>query len=592
MGDKGADMRRSGLESLWQRKHGAAEATALPLGRFLPCDSPVLSLPVADEWARRNGLPSLDDFLSLFQSNIQKPVKPSPDMLDDTLHRFPPDNPAHAKFFRHALEREELDRYFHNFRAYEAKTQEAERHCAAYSPDAAGYLKFLAEKDETLSRFFFESYRTLPIEEADRERHTYIVGGSGSGKTELIKVLLHHYLARNTAPALVVIDPHGDLSRQVARWPEFSDNDRLVYIAPGFGKGVSPVFNPFDIPDSERTEEAVSVLVDDTIDIVQELLEKDFTTNMGTLLQACFTILFYRPGSTFSDVLRFVDKKNNHDLLEVGERVFRADNPLLQFIRHDLASDSLGPTRQAVKMRFTQILSRHFFRSFLIGQRSTFRLEELLRQRKAVIFNLSKSDIGTRESRIFGKFIIAHLRAFAFKQGRLPEEARVHVHVFVDECQDFITDSIEIILTQARKFRVYLTLVQQSIGKGMSRELLGDVLTNTAIKITGRNSEANRRVFEAETKVPPQDLERLERGAGLFCIHTSSCPSVVVKIPGHRLKDRKAVPDKAWEARLAEQTALYYAPRDSFSPALAELTPTDRARLAAPAGGPESPIDY
>jgi hypothetical protein len=435
-------MRRSGLEFLWQKKHGAAEATALPLGRFLPCDSPALSLPVADEWARRNGLPSLDDFLSRFQSDFPKPVKPSPDMLDDTLHRFPPDNPAHAKFFRYALEREELDRYFHNLRAYEAKTQEAERHCAAYSPDAAGYLKFLAEKDETLSRFFFESYRTLPIEEADRERHTYIVGGSGSGKTELIKVLLHHYLARNTAPALVVIDPHGDLSRQVARWPEFSDSDRLVYVAPGFGKGVSPVFNPFDIPDSERTEEAVSVLVDDTIDIVQELLEKDFTTNMGTLLQACFTILFYRPGSTFSDVLRFVDKKNNHDLLEVGERVFRADNPLLQFIRHDLASDSLGPTRQAVKMRFTQILSRHFFRSFLIGQRSTFRLEELLRQRKAVIFNLSKSDIGTRESRIFGKFIIAHLRAFAFKQGRLPEEARVPVHVFVDECQDFITESI------------------------------------------------------------------------------------------------------------------------------------------------------
>jgi len=580
------------LETLWEKRRGAAEHSALRLGRFLPCDNPAMSLAVADDYARRTGLPSLDEFLSRFQAGLSKPVKPSPDMLDDVLRRYPPDNSAHAKFFRHALEQEELDRYFHNLRAYEAKTQDADRHSAAYTPDAAGYLRFLAEKDETLSRFFFESYRTLPITEADRERHTYIVGGSGSGKTELIKVLLHHYLARNAAPALVVIDPHGDLSRQVAQWPEFAENDRLAYIAPGFGGGLFPVFNPFDIPDSERTEESVSVLVDDTIDIVQELLEKDFTTNMGTLLQACFTVLFYRPGSTFADVLRFIDKKNNHDLLEVAERVFRADNPLLHFIRNDLSSDALGPTRQAVKMRFTQILSRHFFRSFLVGSRSTFRLEELLRQRKAVIFNLSKSDIGTRESRIFGKFIIAHLRAFAFKQGRMPESARVPVHVFIDECQDFLTESVEIILTQARKFRVYLTLVQQSIGKGMSRELLGDVLTNTAIKITGRNSEANRRAFEAETKVPSADLERLERGAGPFCIHTSSCPSVVVKIPGHRLKDRKAVPDKAWKARLAEQTALYYALREAHAPALAEPTPTDRAPLIAPAGGPESPIDY
>lgn len=155
-------MRRSGLEFLWLKKHGTAEGTALPLGRFLPCDNPALSLPVADEWARRNGLPSLDDFLSRFQSDIPKPVKPSPDMLDDTLHRFPPDNPAHAKFFRYALEREELDRYFHNLRAYEVKTQEAERHCAAFTPDAAGYLKFLAEKDETLSRFFLKATARCP----------------------------------------------------------------------------------------------------------------------------------------------------------------------------------------------------------------------------------------------------------------------------------------------------------------------------------------------------------------------------------------------------------------------------------------------
>ena len=260
-------------------------------------------------------------------------------------------------------------------------------------------------------------------------------------------------------------------------------------------------------------------------------------------------------------------------------------------------------------MRFTAILSRYFFYSFLVGK-STFHLEPLLRERAVIIFNLSKSDIGTRESRIFGKFVLAHLRAFAFKQGRdeTPERKRVPVHVFVDECQEFITESIEVILSEARKFRVYLTLVQQNIGKGMSRELTEVVLANTAVKATGRNSEANRRIFAAETGASMEDLERLERGAGLFCIRAGSKPAVVVKVPGHRLKDKRAVPLEVWESVLAGQIARFYARRETGTgepPAEGEVM--DEARgaaahkpkigrppkdaLAAPAQGPEKPID-
>lgn len=423
--------------------------------------------------------------------------------------------------------------------------------------------------------------------------------------------MLHHYLTENTAPALVVIDPHGDLARQVARWPELADGRRLAYIAPGIGKRFTPVFNPFDIPDSERTEEAVSILVDDTIEIVAELLEKDFTSNMETLLRACFTVLYHRPGSTFADVLRFVDRKNNADLLDVAERVFPAHSPLLRFIRHDLDADSLGPTRQAVKMRFTSILSRYFFYSFLVGK-STFHLETLLRERAVIIFNLSKSDLGTRESRIFGKFILAHLRAFAFRQGRdgTPESRRVPVHVFVDECQEFITPSIEVILEQARKYRVYLTLVQQSIGKGMSRELAESVLANTAVKAMGKNSEANRKAFAAEVGIAPEELEKLDHGAGLFCIRSGQRPAVIVKIPGHRLRDKRAVPLEEWERTLADQMTRFYAHRDGGAGAegAAEEEIREDARsaahaapkrgrppqtpLAAPAQGPDKPIDY
>lgn len=602
-------MTQSDLEAILLEKMGGSTDAESRIGRFLLYQTPTLAQCIADEWAKKTGELRFGEFLKKFEGGPEtKPTKPSSDEIDDIIRRNPPDNQEHTPYFRQAFEKEAFTQYFNNLRAYEAKTKEKEHFQSIYQPDVQSYIRLLCEKNPELSRFFFEEYRMLPVSESDRERHTYIVGGSGSGKTELAKWFVYHYLNRNTAPALVIIDPHGDLARQVAKWPELADGKRLAYIAPGIGREYTPVFNPFDIPDEERTEQSVSILVDDTIEIIQELLEKDFTTNMETLMRACLTILFYRPGSTFADVLRFVDKSDNRDLLEMGERVFPAHSPLLRFIRHDLLSEALGPTRNAVKMRFTSILSRHFFYSFLVGK-STFQLERLIRDRAVIIFNLSKSDIGTRESRIFGKFVLAHLRAFAFKQGRdeTPEHKRVPVHVFVDECQEFITESIEVILAEARKYRVYLTLIQQSIGKGMSRELTDTVLTNTAVKATGKNSEANRKAFAAETGATMEDLERLEKGTGLFCIRSGARLPVVVKVPGHRLRDKRAVPKEVWEQVFADQIKRFYARRDrgahqyetleqvmadeAIASALNNARPA-KAPLKAPEHGPDSPIDY
>lgn len=194
----------------------------------------------------------------------------------------------------------------------------------------------------------------------------------------------------------------------------------------------------------------------------------------------------------------------------------------------------------------------------------------------------------------------------------MPERDRVPVHVFVDECQEFITPSIEVILEQARKYRVYLTLVQQSIGKGMSRELAELVMANTAVKAMGKNSEANRKAFAAEVGIPAEELEKLDRGAGLFCIRSGDRPPVIVRIPGHRLRDKRAVPLEVWERTLADQMTRFYARRDIGADPAAAVPMEEEIRedardaahtapkrgrppatpLAAPVHGPGKPIDY
>ena len=548
---------------------------SVPVGRFLLADAPDLALSIADEWAGLCGLPRYTNFLSRHnEADKPKPVKPSAEYLNDMMRRNPPVVAAHElPYYRMALEKKAMEKYFTHFREYEENQNNKELFARTYAPDALGYIKYLCSQKGCPVGFFFEEYKRLPISEEDRERHTYIVGGSGSGKTELVKHFLFHYIARYTKPALIIIEPHGELSSQVAKWRELADGRRLVYIQPGMNNDVTPVFNPFDISDEERNNpQALEVLVDDTIDIVAELLKQEFTPNMEVLMQACLTILYSRKGSSFDDVLRFVSLKNNKGLIEEAKVALQEQPHLLSFVLNDLHTDALKPTRQAVKMRFTRFLSNRSFSSFLIGK-STFRLDDLIRRRAVIVFNFASGDVGERQRKIFGKLILAHLKAFGFRQGRdkMAGKQIAHCHVFIDECQQFITDSMQTILDQLRKFGIHLTLVQQSIGQGMDKPLLDSVLTNTAVKITGRNSDENLHKFTKQTGAKPEDLEKLKDGKGRFCIDTSHGAPFVVRIPGNRLRDKGATKAEVWKATLSHQIACFYTKRKTPSERMAEL---------------------
>lgn len=583
--------------------HVPRSAEDVEVGDFLLSENLDLAHAIAESFAQGHGFPDFSGFLANHEKAPEKPNKPTKEKIDYIFSQNPPPvrNEVERRFFYRAFERRSMDDYFNKIRIYDEETRAKEIFSQSFPPSMEGYIKYVCSQSEEVRSFFFDRYKTLPVSEENRKRHTYIVGGSGSGKSELIKWICYHYLKRNMSTAVVLIEPHGKLSREIAKWPELQ-GDRLVYIRPGIEGGKTPIFNPFDIDDEQRKNpRVISVLVDDTIDIIAELMERDFTLNMETLLRACLYILYSRKDSTFLDVLRFVDvdKNRNSDLIEVGKRIFPPSSPLLSFIINDLHSSGLGPTRQAVKMRFSSLLSRHFISSFLIGK-STFNLEEALKARKFVIFNFSSSDIGSTESRIFGKLILSHIKAFGFRQGReeYPESLFVPVHVIADECQEFITPALAVIIEQLRKFGIHLTLAQQTIGKGMSPELEGAVLTNTAVKITGRNSETDLKRFSAETGADLKELARLQKGQGWFCVHSAGLPPVIVKTPGHRLDGKGAVADEVWQATLAAQVATYYGDRratvnlDTENPAADPDTSPTAGEFSIANGPTNLKIDY
>ena len=528
----------------------------LELGGFRLVDAGAFGRDVADTFAELAGFPRWEDFRRLHAGrDIPKPSKPSPEYIEAEARAIERD-PAKLPYAM-ALVADRLgESYQIKLSEYEKRRKERERIEQSFENSDMGYIRFLYAEDPPNFRFFFDRYRTLPISEDDRKRHTYITGGAGSGKSEALKSIIFHYLTRNTSPALVLIDPHGDVAEQVAKWPELSDGSRLVYIDPSLVAGRTPIFNPLDIPEAERNPDDIAIIVKQLIEVFPELIQGlEFTPQMRTLISACLTVLLNVPGSTLADLMDFMDDTKNAAWIRHADEVL-AGSMYRDYFRREFMDKSSDITKRGIRMRLLEALQGNppFLR--MIGGQSTFNFEELLQRRAVVIFRLSRGDIGETTSNLIGKFIIARLKAFAFKQGRNHEDDRIPVHVFVDECQNYLSESVEIILKEARKFGVHLTLAQQILGDGMSPDLLKAILGNTAVKITGKNALFTLKKIADETGADLDELQTLS--TGYFHTKAGNRRSVIVRMPANRLKNEGAVSKEAWERLRDSQLARFY----------------------------------
>lgn len=118
-----------------------------------------------------------------------------------------------------------------------------------------------------------------------------------------------------------------------------------------------------------------------------------------------------------------------------------------------------------------------------------------------------------------------------------------------------------VILEELRKFGIHLTLAQQAIGKGMGDDLAEAVLTNTAIKITGKNSETNLAKFAKQTGAGMDELMKLGAARGRFCVHSDGKSPITVTIASHRIDDAEATSKEEWNETLSDQIARFYVPR-------------------------------
>lgn len=440
-----------------------------------------------------------------------------------------------------------------------------------YSNDVKGYLDFLQIQEPKIYQALEEDLK-LSIPETERLKHTYITGATGSGKSELLKVLIHSYIklnlellakTNNSYSSIVLIEPHGDLAEEVAKFKENAPNnpnfENLIYINPYLDKNHIPSINPFELKEEDKTEQNIDILSQELTRVFEEILGTNFTLNMQSLLNPCIATILRANNKDnpmgLKELQRLMDDENNQDLINLG--LSSPNEAHRTFFESGFKNRNLQVTKQSIYTKIQTLLNSSIFNK-LITTQSSIDLEKELNQKKLIIFNLSKGSLGSKASETYGRFITALINFIALKRANRPKSQRVPIHLFIDEAQNYISKSIETTLTENRKYKLYLTLAQQILGQKMDKELEKIILSNTNIKITGINALDTLQKISKETNTPLENLQEIETGE--FFIKVAQRESFKFKVNSHLVGNRNQMSLEEWNKLKEYQVKRYYRP--------------------------------
>ena len=392
----------------------------------------------------------------------------------------------------------------------------------------------------------------IPIHE--RFMHTYITGQSGSGKSELLKSIVYSDILRNDG-VVVVLEPHGDLGKDIAKLP--IDKNRLKYIDPSLQDGMTPTLNLFDLEDkNEKNIQKVAKVIVSVIKSVND--DEKFSGAMEEMAYYGSCLLLRKGNSNFFEFSTLLNDKKNAELLKVAKN---SPDILEREYFEDYFKNS-KPTQDAVRRRVSKILKDSVLQNLLNGL-STFDLEKAMNtQGNVIIFRIQKEEM--LESYIYyARFIVGLIQIIALKRANIDEKDRVKTYCHIDEFHNFITPTIEEILTESRKYKLYLTLAHQSISQIRNSALRDIILSNTNIKLIGKNSNKTLEALNNTLNMKLEDVEKLATGE--FYLYVGSNDIIKIINSDRLVNGKENISDAQWDELKEYQLSKYYRSIDIFN---------------------------
>lgn len=414
-----------------------------------------------------------------------------------------------------------------------------------YTPDLQGWHKFITTSYLNTDHFFNIPVNAY-IPREPFKRHAYITGASGSGKSELIKLLVHNQLneASTDWSGAIIIDPHEDLAKEISLFKECFNNERVIYFDPFLYENKTPCIDIFNPPDNNDL--TIEVMAQNICNAISEIVaDSSLSSQMKTLLIPCITVLLKRPNSNMSDLQRFMLNDENSDLVSLGLEL--PNEGLSDFFKQGFMNKNYDITKKSIYTRLQILLNSSTFRR-IINNNATINLEKELDKGSIIIFNLPIGKLGEDVSSAIGRLIIALVKNIGYRRQLRLKDNRRSCYIYIDECHYYIGDSIETTLTGLRKYGIHLILASQVVGQNMTSKLTNIVLSCTAVKFIGYNGEKTLRIMSTETNTPLSELQKLTVG-NFYCklslpkINTSTFSFIT---PTHLLNSRNSISIKQW----------------------------------------------
>lgn len=440
--------------------------------------------------------------------------------------------------------------YEHHYAQGSAQEQNRYRSYKAppnFTRDMAGWRNYILSADLLATRCFSQTLTAhIPLEAF--KKHAYIVGGSGSGKSELMKLLVHHLIRAQDARDYsgVVIDPHGDLAEEIARLKAATPN-RVVYFNPEHSDFETPAIDIFSPPDDSI--ETIDSMAGNIADAFAEIVgDAGLSTQMRALLVPCIATLLRRPNSSLTDLQRFMVNDHNADLVALGQK--SPNSAHASFFRTGFAEKTYEISKRSLYTRLQTLLNSTIFRR-MVNPAANFDVVAALEQGKILVFSTAKKRLGNDVSQAFGRLLIAQIKNLGFRRQNQPKSKRRPTFVFVDECQNFVGESIETTLNELRKYGIHMILANQVIGQNMSSQLTNILLSNTAVKVTGHNGDKSLSIMAREMGADLSEMKALTTGRFVAKVNTPGrvTQAFTFQAPNYLVGNRAGLTGEAWLAR-------------------------------------------
>ncbi|MBU1203124.1 type IV secretion system DNA-binding domain-containing protein [Patescibacteria group bacterium] len=328
------------------------------------------------------------------------------------------------------------------------------------------------------------------IKNDDRRRHMYFIGKTGMGKSTVLENMIIQDI--QSGKGVCVVDPHGDLVEKVINFvPPHRIND-VIYFNPSdldFPIG----FNVLESVDPSQRHLVVSGL----IGVFQKIWADSWGPRLEYVLHHAISALLEYPGSTLLGIMRILtDKAFRKRVVEkITDPVVKAFW-VEEYSKYPdrFQAEAIAPIQNKVG----RFLSSSLIRNILGQVRSSFTMREIMDDQKILLLNLSKGRVGEDNSALLGAMMITKIQLAAMSRVDTPEEERKDFYLYVDEFQNFATESFANILSEARKYRLNLILAHQYIeqlDEKVAAAVFGNVGTLVAFRVGAADAEFLEKEF-------------------------------------------------------------------------------------------------